>query len=86
MDNGAIVTERKYRDLGPLHDLLVRACPPDAAGHQSIPILAAALGISAQGVYTMIHKNKVVPEKAVRIAQLSAGRVTLDDLSPYVFK
>lgn len=77
--------QRKFADLGPLHDLMIRACPP-AEGEQSIPLLATAIGLSAQGLYNAIKRNKVSPRLAAQIVQVSGGRASLDDFSPYVFK
>lgn len=77
---------RTYKDLGPLGDLLVRACVPDDNGVQSIPILARQLGISAMSIYKWIRKVEVSGRRAAQVVQNSAGRVKLEDFDPYVYK
>ena len=89
---------RALKNLGPLHELLLKACPPDPHGIKSIPILAKALDMSTYGVYKWIENVKVPPDQAVRIVEASRGpkdpsnpdalrpwRVTIDDFYPYVF-
>jgi hypothetical protein len=83
---GAEGTARKYKELGPLHDLLLKACPPDENGVTSIPILARSLGMSAWGVFKWIKADKIPPRQAARISQMSDGRVSLDDFTPYVYR
>lgn len=76
---------RSMKSLGPLHDLLLEACPPDEDGVKSIPILAVALGMSPYGVYKWIRNTKVPPDKAVKIVDVGQGRVKLEDFHPYVY-
>lgn len=86
--NGAPMSKKetsRYKNLGPLHDLLLLACPLDARGKRSIPALAKAIGVSHQYIYRWI-KDEDVPSKFVgRIITLSNGRVTLEQFHPYVF-
>jgi hypothetical protein len=77
---------RKYKDLGPLHDLLLEACPPDGTGERSIPILARHLQMSSWGVFKWIKYNKLPPRQAVKIVALSEGRVTIESFHPYIFR
>lgn len=77
---------RKYKDLGPLHDLLLLACPPDDQGDRSIPILARHLEMSSWGVFKWIKNNKLPPRQAVKVVELSQGRVKLEDFTPYIFR
>lgn len=79
----------RYKDLGPLHTLLLKACPPNPEGRQSIPTLAAALGISHQYVYKWINTNHVPASFVTKMVELGEGRadaVTLEDFHPYVFQ
>lgn len=76
---------RRFKDAGPLHDLLIQACPPTKDGSQSIPLLAERLKMTPQGVYKWITNGRVPPRQAVRVVQLSRGRVSLDDFTPYIF-
>ena len=78
-------TKSRYKDLGPLQDLLLQACPPDKRGKASIPALAVALNISHQYIYRWISE-KVVPVKYVsKLVSISNGRVTLEQFHPYLF-
>lgn len=76
----------RMTNLGPLHDLMLRACPPnDKSGMKSIPTLAEAIGYTPQGLYKMIRQNKVSPAAAAKIVEVSNGEVSLDDFHPYVY-
>lgn len=75
----------RYKDLGPLHDLLLEACPPNEKGTRSIVVLAGVLGVSHQYVYSWIDENHV-PAKFVRpLVEMSDGRVTFDQFHEYAF-
>lgn len=77
---------RKYKELGPLHDLLLKACPPDATGDRSIPILAKHLNMSSWGVFKWIKHDRLPPRQAMKIVELSEGKVTIEQFGPYIFK
>ena len=77
--------QKRYKRLGPLHDLLLQACPPNDKGESSITHLAELLGMSAWGIYKWIGAGKVPPAQVVRIVDVSQGRVSIADFSPYVF-
>lgn len=76
---------RRHRHLGPLHDLLLDACPPDKEGNKSIVILAKRLEISAQYIYAWIKTNRVPPKFVKPIVKLSRGRVTYEQFHRYCF-
>jgi len=77
----------RHQDLGPLHDLLLKACPPDPkTGVKSISILAALMKISAWSIHKWIQKGKIPPGRAVEVVDLSEGRVSLADFSPFVYR
>ena len=80
--NDGIVSHRK--DLGPLGDLLLLACPPSADGTKSIPILAAAIGYSAPGIYKWIAAERMTWDGAKKVIEVAEGRVTREQLLPYV--
>lgn len=75
----------RYKDLGPLQELLLNACPPDERGKRSIPVLARALKVSHQYIYRWIEDGVVPPKFVSRIVALSNGRVTLEQFHPYLF-
>lgn len=63
---------RSLKSLGPLHDLLLHACPPNKDGIKSIPILADDhLSMTPFGVYKWIRNAKVPPEKAQLVVQIN---------------
>lgn len=75
----------RYKDLGPLQDLLLSACPPDEKGTRSIVVLANKLGVSHQYVYLWIERNRV-PAKFVRpLVQMAEGRVSFDQFHDFAF-
>ena len=76
---------RSMKPLGPLHDLLLLACPADADGFKSIPILASRLNMTAYGVYKWIKNGKLPPEQATRIVALGEGRVKLEEFHVFVY-
>ena len=79
------VVTLRHRNNGPLHDLLLKACPPNEAGEKSITILADALDISAWSIHKWVQKGKIPPGRAVEVVDISEGRVTLADFSPFVY-
>lgn len=74
----------KYSDLGPLHDLLLRACPADRRGRRSIMILADKLGVSYQNVYKWIESGRIPPKRVMDIVTVSKGSVTREELLDFV--
>jgi hypothetical protein len=89
---------RNLKSLGPLHDLLLKACPPNEDGIKSVPILAEALDMTAYGVYKWIKNVKIPADQAMRVVETSRGpldpknpdavrepRVVVEDFYPYIF-
>lgn len=69
----------------PLHALLIKACPPDSKGPGSIKdTLAPALGVSFQYIYRWIEQNKVPPKYVTKIVDAAKGRVSKEQLIPFV--
>lgn len=75
----------RHKNLGPLHDLLLKACPPDEHGRRSIPVLARHLNMTSWGIFKWIKASHIPPKQAARIVTLSEGRVSLEDFTPFVF-
>ncbi len=90
----------RLSNLGPLHDLLLKACPPNDSDFRSIPILAEAIGYTPAGVYKMIRQNKMSPTAASKVVEANEAYgkkllaedpdaefepVTLEDFHPYVY-
>ena len=72
-------------DLGELHKILLRACPLKENTPRSIRgTLAPALGVSFQYVYRWIADGRIPPKYVNPILEASEGRVTLDELLPFV--
>lgn len=82
--------QRRIAKLGPLHDLMLKACPPNKENAQSIAILADLMGYTPAGLYAIISKNQITPQAARKIVNVSVGTphegaVTLEDFHPYVY-
>jgi hypothetical protein len=82
-DKDAVIL--RHRDNGPLHDLLLRACPPNRNGEKSITILANKLKLSSWSVHKWIQNGKIPPKRAVEVVDISDGRVALADFSPFIY-
>lgn len=76
---------RRLKQLGPLQDLLLKCCPPDDKGRQSIPILARALDMTSCGVYKWVSDNHLPSKRVFELITLSAGRARWEEFLPYVF-
>ena len=85
----------RHKTGNPLHDLLLRACPPhretengyvpDPDGIRSISVLAYTLGMSRWGVHKWVKNNRVPPQKVKVMVENNPEAVSLQDFSPYVF-
>jgi hypothetical protein len=77
----------RHKKGGPLHDLLLHACPPNERGEKSITVLAESFDppISAWAIHKWVQKGKIPPARAVEIVDLSEGRVTLASFSPFIY-
>jgi hypothetical protein len=88
----------RHAHLGPLHDLLIAACPPcvkengryvkagpNTDGVKSTHALAALLDMSEWGVHQWIKRGKVPPKRAAQIVALGSNRVTLAEFSPFIY-
>lgn len=69
----------RYKELGPLHDLLLEGC-----GQRSIPNLANALGISHQYIYRWIATERVPPNMLDALVDISGGKLSKVDLLPFI--
>lgn len=75
----------KHKERGKLHDLLLQACPPDSENRKSITVLANRLAMSPWGVHKWINKGKIPPGRALQVVEISDGRATLADFSPFIY-
>lgn len=75
----------RYKELGELHDLLLKACPANEKGVRSIPVLAKALAISHQYVYRWIEEKKIPPKFVKKIVELPGQTITRQDFLPFLF-
>ena len=72
-------------DLGPLQQILLKACPAgENCGGSIKTTLAPALGVSHQYVYRWIEEGRVPPKFVKKIVDLAEGRVSVEELLPYV--
>lgn len=68
-----------------LHALLIKACPPAKDGPGSIKsTLAPKVGVSYQFIYRWIERNKIPPKYVSVLVEAAEGRVTQEDLIPFV--
>lgn len=81
--NKPVMVSRK--SLGPLHDLLLRACPPNEKNEKSIYVLADRLGIRPWAVYKWISRNHIPARRAKEIVDIADGEVSISEFSPYIF-
>lgn len=75
------------KDLGPLHQLLLRACPPGPKAGDAGSIkatLAPALGVCHQYLYRWIESNRIPAKFAKELVTISNDRITLDEVLPFV--
>lgn len=72
-------------NLGELHQILLTACPPNINGSRSIRgSLAPALKVSHQYIYRWISDGRVPAKYVKKIVDVADGRVTVDELLPFV--
>ncbi len=74
----------RRRDLGPLHDLLLKACPREPDGSASIKKLAAIIEVTPAAVYKWIAAGFLSSRRARQIINVSDDRVTIEDFMPYL--
>jgi len=76
----------RLANLGPLHDLFLKACPEQKGRKmKSIPNLAAAIDYTPQALYKAISRGRCAPVLAAKIVAASEGQVKLEDFHPYVY-
>lgn len=75
----------RYKQLGSLQDLLLKACPPDKRGKKSIPAVAKSLGVSHQYVYRWIEEKSIPPKFVKTLVENSNEAVTIEDFHQFVF-
>jgi hypothetical protein len=84
-DTAGVAFVHRRLDNGPLHDLLLKACPPNpGTGEKSIRALAELLGISKTAVHNWIADGHLPGGRAFEIVHIADGRVSLEDFKPYV--
>lgn len=78
-------TDRKYYE-GDLYPVLARAMKQhiDASGRLNVASLAAAIGVSGQTLYFSMGEDRVTPRVGKMLITESKGRLTPNDLAPFV--
>lgn len=76
----------KFKDWGALADKLMLAFPKCKTkdGHLNVEKLTAVLETSKEGIYRWLREGKLPPKRALSLAKKSKGRVTFDELLPFV--
>lgn len=80
-------------DDSPLRRLLMKACPPHPrTGQKSVKYLASLLtspekpdGLVDEAIYRWIRAGRIPPIQASRVVDVSKGRVTLTEFSPFIY-
>lgn len=77
--------KRKYFE-GKLYPLLAAQLPHhvDASGSLNVNSLAAALGVSGQTLYFSMSEDRLTPRIAKLILNESRGKLTAENLAPFV--
>jgi hypothetical protein len=86
----------------PLYQLLIQICPPcikckmrsgrvyykrdEKNGHRSIIVLAYFLKMTPWGVHKWANERRIPAGRVEELVQIAEGRVTLEQLTPFVFK
>lgn len=70
----------------PLLRLLLLAVPKNQHGNKTILHLADLLGVNKWSVWKWVRAQKIPPERALAIVELSEGRVKIEDFHPFVYK
>lgn len=77
---------KSYEDApNALQKLLLFAVPPSPHGHKSINHLAKLLKVNRWSVQKWIINQRIPPQRAAQVVDLSEGRVSLADFSRYVY-
>jgi len=69
-----------------LHRLLLLAVPENEHGNKTLNHLAHLMTLSKWAIRKWINNEKIPPERAMQVVELSEGRVTLADFHDYVYK
>jgi hypothetical protein len=81
-------TPQRHADLGPLHDLLLKAARKDSTGRGTIRNLAEDMMITPWALYKCLKKNngkgRLTADRVRRIIAASEGRVTIEEFIPYL--
>lgn len=77
---------RALKDLGPMHQFLLAACPRGEKDLASIPKIARLLEVSSHAVYKWIKQGFLTQARAEQIAALPGCRKTLAEFTPFVKK
>lgn len=64
-----------------LHRLLILAAGPDGSIRRTLP---SKLGVTYQYIYQWVAAQRVPPKYVKKIVEASDGKVSIEDLLPYV--
>lgn len=69
-----------------LTKLLLHAAPKNKRGHKTLSHLAELIGVSNWGMRKWIIAQKIPPDRAMSIVDVSEGRVAIQDFHDFVYK
>lgn len=78
------MTEKTEQRFECLRDALITASPLDEASRRSIAHLCRVIGIKYQSAHYWIKADRLPPRRVNDIVAASQGRVTVEDLLPFV--
>lgn len=68
-----------------IHRLLLVAVPVNEHGNKTILHLAKLLKVSKATIWRWIELERIPPDRAKKVVDLSEGRVSLDDFHRFVY-
>lgn len=70
----------------PLTRLILIAVPADRFGRKTLTNAARKLNVSKWGLRKWINAQKIPPERALDLVEISEGRIVIEQLHPFVYK
>ena len=81
----AAPTAKAAAERTPRKDAAGELILPKFPQRRSISTLARALGVPAWTIYLWVKKGRLTPVRAKQVVEISEGRVTADDIRPFVY-
>ena len=69
---------------GPLHELILKACPLSKHGRPSITLLANRLDVTTQTIHRVTAINQISAKLARKICEASENPIAIEDFLPFM--